>query len=177
MSTNAAIDTEFRFTEWYFIILYVTVALFIIMLVLKIPPVNRRFQRFLESIALKTSSKNKQTNIVTVLDLQGKRAIVELILNIVPEFASEVPLSKMELTKKYSINILSIKRDNRFIDVSKDTMLQKGDILIIYGLNNDIKEAFVNSVSKRNKKEELDHSNDISILNNYGSQCFSGNLC
>ena len=169
MSGNSTLDTEFHLNEWYFIVLYVTAALFILMLVIKIPPVNRRFQRFLESIAVKTSSKNKQTNIVTVLDIQGKRAIVELILNIVPEYANEVPLSQMGLTKKYSINVLSIKRDNRFIDVTKDTMLQKGDVLIIYGLINDIKEAFVNSVSKRNKKEELDKSNDFSLLNNYGS--------
>lgn len=157
-----------RFDAWYFIVLYITSALFILMLVLKIPPVNRRFQRFLESIALKTSSKNKKTNIITVLDLQGKRAIVELILNIIPDYANEKSLSEMGLTKQYSINILSIKRDNRFIEVSKDTMFRKGDILVIYGLINDIKEAFINSISKSNKKAVLDKSNDISLLNNYG---------
>ena len=122
----------------------------------------------MENIALKTSSKNKKTNIITVLDLQGKHAIVELILNIVPENIDEVPLSEMELNKKYSINVLSIKRDNRFIEVTKDSMFRKGDVLIIYGLINDIKEAFINSVTKDNKKVELDNSNEISLLNNYG---------
>ena len=158
-----------HFTEWYFIVLYITSFLFLLMLFIKIPPVNRRFQRFLENIALKTSSKNKKTNIITVLDLQGKHAIVELILNIVPEYANEVSLLDMGLTKKYSINVLSIKRDNRFIEVTKDTMFRKGDILVIYGLINDIKEAFVYSVSKDNKKGDLDKSNEISLLNNYGS--------
>ena len=161
-------DSSPHFTEWYFIILYITAALFLLVLFLKIPPVNRRFQRFLENIALKTSSKNKKTNIITVLDLQGKHAIVELILNIVPENIDEVPLSEMELNKKYSINVLSIKRDNRFIEVTKDSMFRKGDVLIIYGLINDIKEAFINSVTKDNKKVELDNSNEISLLNNYG---------
>lgn len=165
---NKDLAVEPHFGAWYFIVLYITLALFILMLVLKIPPINRRFQRFLESIALKTSSKNKKTNIITVLDLQGKRAIVELILNIIPEYANEVPLSKMDLTKNYSINVLSIKRDNRFIEVTKDTMFRKGDILVIYGLINDIKEAFVNSISKVAKKENLDKSNEISLLNNYG---------
>ena len=162
------VGTEPHFGEWYFIVLYVTSALFLLMLFLKIPPVNRRFQKFLENIALKTSSKNKKTNIVTVLDMQGKRAIVELILNIIPEYAQEVSLSEMGLTKKYAINILSIKRDNHFIEVTKDTMFRKGDILVIYGLINDIKEAFVNSISKTNKKVDLDKSNEISLLNNYG---------
>ena len=163
------VGMEPHFGEWYFIILYITSGLFLLMLFIKIPPINRRFQRFLENIAIKMSSKNKKTNIITVLDLQGKHAIVELILNIIPDYANEMSLSDMELTKKYSINILSIKRDNRFIEVTKDTMFRKGDILVIYGLINDIKEAFVNSVSKTNKKMALDRSNEIVLLNNYGS--------
>lgn len=163
------IGSQPNFGEWYFIILYITSALFLLMLVLQIPPVNRRFQRLLENIAIKTSSHNKKTNIITVLDLHGKRAIVELILNIVPDYAFEKSLSEMGLTKKYSINVLSIKRDNHFIEVTKDTMFQSGDILVIYGLINDIKEAFVNCVSKTNKKVELDKTNEINLLNNYGS--------
>ena len=165
---KSRVDVPLHFTEWYFIVLYITSALFLLVLFIKIPPVNRRFQRFLESIALKTSSKNKKTNIITVLDLQGKRAIVELILNIIPEYANEVSLSEMSLTRNYSINVLSIKRDNRFIEVTKDTMFRKGDVLVIYGLINDIKEAFINSITKDNKKSELDRTNEISLLNNYG---------
>ncbi|MCR5184634.1 MAG: TrkA C-terminal domain-containing protein [Bacilli bacterium] len=156
------------FTEWYFIVLYVTAALFLLMLFLKIPPVNRRFQRFLEGIAIKMSKKNKKTNILNVLDLQGKHAIVEVVLNIVPDEMNEVSLSKMGLTKKYAVNILSIKRDSRVIDVSKDTMFKKGDVIVIYGLINDIKEAFVYSVSKDKSKEDIDKTNEINLINNYG---------
>ena len=166
---NGGGESAFHPNAWYSIVLYVTSSLFLLMLILIIPPVNRRFQRFLENVAIKMSSHNKKTNIITVLDLQGKRAIVELVLNIVPEYAFEKSLLEMDLTKKYSINILSIKRGTRVIEVTKDTMLQQGDILVIYGLINDIKEAFVNSISKVNKKVELDKTNDISLLNNYGS--------
>ena len=168
LNTGSSPSTEVHFTEWYFIVLYITSGLFLLMLFIKIPPINRRFQRFLENIAIKTSSKNKKTNIMTVLDLHGKRAIVELLLNIIPDYANEVPLEEMELTKKYSINILSIKRENHFIEVNKDSMFRKGDVLVIYGLINDIKEAFISSISKRTKKEVLDSANEISLLNNYG---------
>ena len=46
-------------------------------------------------------------------------------------------------------------------EVTKDTMFKKGDVVIIYGLTNDIKEAFINSVGKVKKLEELDRSNQI----------------
>lgn len=156
-----------HFTEWYFIILYVTAGLFLLVAFLKIRPVNRRFQRFLENMAIKFSKKNKKKNIINVFDLQGKHAICEVVLNIVPDTMKEISLSKMGLTKKYSINVLSIRRDSRIIEVSKDTMFKKGDVIVVYGLINNINEAFVYSVSGEQPKEE-DKSNEISLINNYG---------
>ena len=156
-----------HFTEWYFIVLYVTIGLFLVVAFLKIPPVNRRFQRFLENMAIKFSNKNKKKNIVNVFDLQGKHAIAEVILNIVPDYMSETSLSKMGLTKKYAITVLSIRRDSRIIEVSKDTMFKKADVIVVYGLINNIKEAFVYSVSGEQPKEQ-DKSNEISLVNNYG---------
>lgn len=158
-----------NFTEWYFIVLYVTLALFFLMLFIKIPPINRRFQKFLETIAINASRKNKKTNFITVIDTEGKHAIVELVLNNIPDFANEVPLQNMGLTKKYSINVLSIRRDSRIVEVTKDTMFRKGDVLVIYGLLNDIKDAFINSIKAENSQEILDKSNEITLVNNYGS--------
>ena len=156
------------YTEWYFIILYITSALFLLMIILKIPPINKHFQKFLEAIAINSSKKSRNTNYVSVIDLQGKHAITEVILNTIPPFAEDTPLSKMELTKNYSINVLSIKRGKRIIDVTKDTMFRKGDVLIVFGLINDIKQAFINSVTGEAIKES-DRYNEINLINNYGS--------
>ena len=164
--TESAVPT---FTEWYFIILYITLVFFILMLVLKIPPVNRRFQRLLENIAIKANKKSKQTNLVTVIDIQGKNAISEVTLNIVPDALNEVPLSKMGLTSKYSLHVLSIKRDSRIVEVTKDTMFRKGDIITVYGLINEIREVFVNSISGHKEDEQIDRTNEITLVNNYGS--------
>ena len=171
ISLSVAVRTERvvpTFTEWYFIILYVTLVFFITMLVLKIPPVNRRFQRLLENIAIKTNRKNKQTNLVTVYDIQGKNAIAEVTLNIVPDALNEVPLSKMGLTTKYSLHVLSIKRDSRIVEVTKDTMFRKGDVISIFGLINEIKEVFVSSIKGHKEDTELDKTNEITLVNNYG---------
>lgn len=157
------------FTDWYFIVLYVTAGLFLLMLLIKIPPINKRFQRFLESIAINSSKRKRKSNIITVLDIYSKHAIAEVILNVVPEFAKETPLYEMGLTKNYSINVLSIKRGKRMIDVTKDTMFVKGDVLIIYGVIGDIKEAFINSLNNKKNYVIIDRSNEINLINNYGS--------
>ena len=167
-NTISAQRTTPTFVEWYFIVLYVTIALFLLMLLIKIPPINKRFQKFLESIAINSSKHSRKTNIVTVLDLYGKHAIAEVVLNTLPEFAKETPLLEMGLTKNFSVHVLSVKRGKRIIDVTKDTMFLKGDVLIIYGILSDIKEAFVNSIEGKKDYIIVDRSNEINLVNNYG---------
>lgn len=159
----------YNFTEWYFIVLYIAAGLFFLVLLIKIPPINRRFQRLLERIAIKSSRHSRNTNIITVLDTVGKHAIVEVVLNRIPDFAKDVPLFQMGLTKKFSINLLSIRRGTRIIDVTKDTMFRKGDSLVIFALLSDVKEAFINSIDKKENAIIVDQTNEITLINNYGS--------
>ena len=155
------------FTEWYFIVFYISAFIFLLVLFIKIPPINRHFQKLLENIAIAASKRNRHSNIITVLDFYGKNAICEVNLNNIPEFAEDVSLFEMKLTQKYVINILSIKRGKRMVDVTKDTMFRKGDVLVIYGYINDIKEAFINSVSGK-RAIVVDRTNELQLLNNYG---------
>ena len=169
VSLGVGKKVEIDFVSWYFIVFYVSAGIFLLVLFLKIPPVNRRFQKFLEKIAINASKRSRNTNIITVLDYYGKNAIAEIVLNKIPDFANELTLFQMELTKKYSITILSIKRGKRTLEVTKDTMFRKGDILVTYGLISDIQEAFVNSVKENQKVVVVDDSNELTLLNNYGS--------
>ena len=168
VSVGSGITTEYTFTEWYFIIFYIAAALFLLMVFIKIPPINRRYQKLLETIAINSSKKSRNTNIITVLDLYGKHAIAEVVLNKIPEFAKEKSLIEMGLTKKFLINVLSIRRGKRIVEVTKDTMFSKGDVLVIYGLINDIKEAFINSLEKKENVAVIDRTNDITLVSNYG---------
>ena len=157
---------------WYIIAFFVSVGLFVIVASLKIPPINKRFQKLLENIAIKSSSYRKRSNIITVLDYYGKSAIVEVVLNKLPDFANDVTLNQMALTKKYAMILLSLRRGSRRISINKDTMLVKGDVIVAYGHINDIREAFVNSVAGNKKTNDtvvVDNSNEIQLINNYGA--------
>ena len=158
------------YTEWYFIVFYISAAVFLLVLIIKIPPINKRFQKILENIAINVSKNKRESNIITVLDYYGKSAVVEVVLNKLPDFANETSLFEMALTKKYAMILLSIRRGNRRVPVSKDTMLVKGDIIVAYGHTNDIREAFVNSVAnKQSDTIVLDKTNELQLLNNYGA--------
>ena len=168
IANKTAITAE-TFTSWYAIVFYVSLFLFIFVLVLKIPPINRRFQNFLEKIGIKLSKYNRHKNIVTVIDMYGKNAVAEVILNRIPSFAKDTTLFEMQLNKKYLINILSIMRGKRTIEVSKDTMFAQGDVVIVFGLTKDIEKAFVNNDDDKQDTIVLSRTNNLSLLNNYGT--------
>ena len=160
------------FTEWYFIVFYISAAVFLLVLLIKIPPINKKFQKLLEKIAINTSKARRETNIVTVLDYYGRSAVVEVALNKVPDFAKDVSLGNMALTKKYSLILLSLRRGNRRVTISKDTMLAKGDVIVAYGHINDIRDCFINSLAGEKKKSDtivIDNTNEIQLINNYGA--------
>lgn len=166
---NKTAITGDTFKSWYAVVFYVSLALFLIVMFIKIPPVNRRFQLALEKAAVKISKYNRKYNIVSVVDMYGKYAVAEVLLNQVPEFAIDVSLYEMQINKKYSINVLSIKRGQRTIEVSKDTMFAQGDIIVVFGLVNDIRDAFVNNDAEIDIVQSSDKANTLNLLNNYGS--------
>ena len=160
------------FTEWYFIVFYISLAVFVLVLLIKIPPINKKFQKLLEKIAINTSKARRESNIITVLDYYGRSAVVEIVLNKVPEFAKDKSLGSMALTKKYALILLSLRRGNRRVSISKDTMISKGDIIVAYGHINDIRDCFINSLEgnkKANNTVVIDNTNEIQLLNNYGA--------
>lgn len=160
-------------SHWYFIVFFIALGIFLLVLLTKIPPINKRFQRLLENIAINVSKRRRASNIITVIDYYGRSAIVEVILNKLPDYAKETSLFEMGLTKKYSFIILSVRRGNHKIQVSKDTMLVKGDIVVAYGLINDIKQAFIDSVADKNSDTIIiNRSNEIQLINNYGDNAF-----
>ena len=160
------------YTEWYFIVFYISSAVFVLVLLIKIPPINKKFQKLLEKIAINTSKARRESNIITVLDYYGRSAVVEIVLNKVPEFAKDKSLGSMALTKKYALIILSLRRGNRRVSISKDTMISKGDVIVAYGHINDIRDCFINSLEdnkKANNTVVIDNTNEIQLLNNYGA--------
>ena len=160
------------FTEWYFIVFYISAAVFLLVLLIKIPPINKKFQKLLEKIAINTSKARRESNIITVLDYYGRSAVVEIVLNKVPEFAKDKSLGSMALTKKYALILLSLRRGNRRVSISKDTMISKGDVIVAYGHINDIRDCFINSLEENKKANNtvvIDNTNEIQLLNNYGA--------
>ena len=135
----------------------------VVIIITQIPIFKRWFEKLIQSIATKVLRRNKNENIIIMLDNYGRDSMAEIILNRVPDSMVDVPLFEMKIKEKYHLNVLMIKRNGKVIDVNKDTVFKKNDRLVVFGSN-----ASINSVFNKKKREQK--TNNIDLIEEYGEE-------
>ena len=90
----------------------------------------------------KLMEKRNKKNVLTSLDVYSKKAVVEVTLNNIPSELADKPLKNLKLNKAYGINVLTIRRRGHVLDVTPDTILQKGDLIAVFGDYQNIKDEY-----------------------------------
>ena len=148
------------------IILGVAVALIVIS---KIPPFAKLLEKMTEGFARRLIYRNKYDNTLTMLDLYGRDAIVEVYINNVPEALKDKTLEESELKSRYRINLLMLKRKNRTIEITKNTVIQKNDEIVVFGSRQAIKDLFTYKTNEVVEEEIIQpKENIITLIDNYG---------
>ena len=142
-------------------------AVFVFLFVLtQIPFFKRWFEKLIQSIATHVLKRSKNENVIIMLDNYGKESIAEVCLNRVPEFMVDVSLAEMKIKEKYHLNVLTLKRNGKLIDVNKDTFFKKGDSLVVFGSTASIVSVF-------NKKRREQKANVIDLIEEYGEEAMT----
>ena len=134
-----------------------------IIIITQIPFVKRQFEKLIQFITTKILRRNKNENIIIMLDNYGREAMAEIYLNRIPEFMVDVPLSEMKIKEKYHLNVLMVKRSGKVVDVNKDTIFKKGDRLVVFGSTASISNVF-------NKKKREQKNNTLDLIEEYGDE-------
>ncbi|MBO4538900.1 MAG: TrkA C-terminal domain-containing protein, partial [Clostridia bacterium] len=72
----------------------------------------------------------------------GEEAMTEIQLNVVPDILKDKGLFESGLKSEYSINLLTIRRKDSSVVITKDTILQEKDVIVVFGPYNNIKKVF-----------------------------------
>lgn len=137
---------------------------FVVLIVItQIPIFKRMFEKLIQSIATKLLKRNKNENIVIMLDNYGRDSMAEIHLNRVPEFMVDTPLEETKIKDKYHLNVLMLKRSGKIVDVNKDTIFKKGDQLVVFGSNASIANVFT-------KKKREQKANSLDLIEEYGEE-------
>lgn len=156
-------DTTFIYIGVAFVV-FVAIFLFF-----RIPFVKTFIAKFIEFFVIRLFTKNKNENFLTLLDNYGDNAIVEVYINCMPEDLKGKSIFESKLKAKANINILMIKRKGRVINVTKDTMIQEKDEIVVFGSYFKIREYFLLK-NENTKVKENEKANVIELIDNYGEQ-------
>ena len=134
-----------------------------LIIITQIPFVKKQFEKFIQFVATKVLRRNKNENIIIMLDNYGRDSMAEVYLNRVPEFMVDTPLVDMKIKEKYRLNVLMIKRNGKVVDVNRDTIFKKGDRLVVFGATSSINNVF-------NKRKKEQKANTLDLIEEYGEE-------
>jgi len=149
-------------------------AFLLIIIITRIPSISRKIEKIIESIARKIFSRHSNSNVLTMLDSYDDDAIVEIYINNIPDVLKNKTLMESNFKSQYNLNILMLKRGNRTIDISKDTVIQNKDQIILFGKKQTIKDLFTYKVDEEYEEEIINNKeNIITLIDNYGSDAMA----
>ncbi|MCQ3035743.1 MAG: TrkA C-terminal domain-containing protein [Bacilli bacterium] len=145
----------------------------LLMILFRIPFIRKIFDKLIESLAITAMKKRNHENAITFLDNYGHgMCIAEILINFVPDMLKDKSLFESKIKDVYNMNVLLIKRKRKIIEVTKDTMLQTDDVIVVFGSSQNIKDLFGKQTKKDIKEalsvEDKINENIITLIDNYG---------
>ena len=127
----------------------VSLALLIILLSLimlkNLPGIKAGFEHSVEKIGNRIIF-GKYSNAVIVLDSYDDNVLAEVNITNVPEILKGVPIEDTPLKSRFNINVLMLKREYDYMRIiNKNTVLEKGDTIVIFGEYRNIRDIFENT--------------------------------
>lgn len=106
---------------------------------------DRIIERFGNRIMFGTDS-----NPVNTLDYYGKIALAQVYLKNLPSYLENTNLLNSGMKENFNVMVMAVKRgEDDFIQASGRTVLEKDDIIIVWGSRRDIRRAFEGSIKKK----------------------------
>lgn len=161
--------TQIKDSIW--IVLIAFASFLVLVIIIRLPFINKAIQNSIVKISNRII-KGKHKNAVTILDEFGDEAICKILVYSLPEILKDTCLADAMISKKYGINIMSLERNNRVVKVKADTIIQPGDVILVYGKYINIRDLFLNEGLV--KVEEIESTdNVIEIIDNFHGEAMA----
>lgn len=116
-----------------------------LMMLKNLPGIKSGFEHSVEKIGNRLIF-GKYSNVVIVLDSYDDNVLAEVNISNVPEILRGVPIEDTPLKSRFNINVLMLKREYDYMRIiNKNTVLEKGDTIVIFGEYRNIRDIFENT--------------------------------
>lgn len=160
-----------QLADSFWIVIIAFAIFLVIVIILRLPGIRKAAQKLIEHISHKIL-KDKNRNVVTILDQYADDAVCEILVCGLPSILKDVSLSNSKISMKYGINVFSLQRGNRTIKVTGDTIFQNGDTILVFGNYQNIRDLFLNEHIVK-PEEIVNDENVIDIIDNYHGEAMA----
>lgn len=155
----------------YLFIIIVCCSFILLLLFFQIKIIKKFVSGLFDKIVSFFIKKKNKENILTIVEHFGNNSIVEIYLHIIPDILINKTIHESKLKNQFNINILSIKRNKKMIEITRNTYVNKDDILLVYGPVNNVEVVFNNEkISKDSVSQENQKFNIVDLIDNYGDK-------
>lgn len=114
----------------------------VILLIMYLKPVRVWFDKRIERISTRFIYGQSQ-NALMLVDIYRKQAMVEVLMDTIPESLANVSLAESRLKEDYDIQLLLIIRHGEPVEpLNGQTVLLSGDVLLLFGNYKNIRAVF-----------------------------------
>lgn len=160
--------------ETYMVALIGTGVVLGFFLIGRIPFVKNWVSRRIQEIVERRIEKNTKDNAITIIDTFMGNSVIEIYLHWVPEALYGKTIHESKIKSRYNINLLSIKRNKRSIQINRNTHLQRNDVILVYGNYADVKALFSIREERAEIEAEIQQNNlvfnEMELIDEYGDQ-------
>ena len=168
VDTIASFDMEHLQNSWQ--ILLISFGIFVaVLVVFNLPFVKKPLNDLISRAGYVLYFKKNKENILTLMDTYDKDSIYQIRINILPEMFVNSTLFESRIKEDYNINVMLIRRKHMNVNITKDTMIQQGDSIVVFGNSSNIHAVFDSKhmVAKAERLSEAKQRNTIYVIENY----------
>ena len=164
--------------ETYMSIFIAFIIFIIILMLLNIPFIKKLIEKLFGLLAERLVNMKSKENRITVLDYFGNNSVVEIKIKSMPNCLVNKTIHESGLKKNYDINVLSIKRNSRTVTITRNTLLQVNDTILIFGNFELVKDIFTHNLKQESNSVNPNIKiNTIDLIDNYGNNALVEVTC
>lgn len=140
---NVVLNLPKAIQEDFWTLTVILAALFVVFMIAKrFPAVKEKFNDLIEKLGRKVMMRGS-ANIVSVVDEYAKGVVAGVSVEAVPEVLKGKTFGEIDFAGTFGIHIVLLQRASEMLDyITKDTMLEKGDRLVVFGKMQTIYSLF-----------------------------------
>lgn len=140
---NVVLNLPKAVQEDFWTLTVILAVIFVIFMVVKrVPTAKQKFNELIEKMGRKWMFRGS-VNIVSVIDQYARGLVAGVSIAVVPECLRGKTLGESELMDRFGVRIILIQRAGDVVKyITRDTKIEVGDKLVVFGKLEKIREVF-----------------------------------